>query len=93
MKEKVEVLLSTMHIKNEKELKEIIDTNKITTDVIVINQVDNKENIFNYSEKGKEIKSFQEKGASKSRNRLLENAKGDICIFADDESNTRLHNK
>ena len=61
MKEKVEVLLSTMHIKNEKELKEIIDTNKITTEVIVINQVDNKENIFNYSGKGQEIKSFQEK--------------------------------
>lgn len=86
MKEKVEVLLSTMHIKNEKELKEILDTNKITTEVIVINQVDNKENIFNYNDKGKEIKSFQEKGASKSRNRLLENAKGDICIFADDDT-------
>ena len=86
MKEKIEVLLSTMHIKNEKELKEIIDTNKITTEVIVINQVDNKENIFNYSGKGQEIKSFQEKGASKSRNRLLENAKGDICIFADDDT-------
>lgn len=85
MKEKIEVLLSTMYIESKEELKELLKTNRITTDVIVINQVDNKENIFNYNEKGQEVKNFQEKGASKSRNRLLENAKGDICIFADDD--------
>lgn len=86
MKEKIEVLLSTMNIKNVKEFKNLLKENKITTEVIDMNQVDNDENKIQYAKNGQRIESFQEKGASKSRNRLLESATGDICLFADDDT-------
>ena len=80
---KLEVLMSIMNIKNEEQLKNKINQNNITTDVLVINQVENNEDIFEFEN----IRCFSmnEKGASKSRNNLMRLAKGDICIFADDD--------
>ena len=77
---KLEVLMSIMNIKNEEQLKNKINQNNITTDVLVINQVENNEDIFEFEN----IRCFSmnEKGASKSRNNLMRLAKGDICIFA-----------
>ena len=80
---KLEVLMSIMNIKNEEQLKNKINQNNITTDVLVINKVENNEDIFEFEN----IRCFSmnEKGASKSRNNLMRLAKGDICIFADDD--------
>ena len=85
MEKNIEVLLSVMNIKNKEEFENKIKENNITTDILAVNQVDNINYMFNYRNKNKCIYSYIEKGASNSRNRLLENADGDICIFADDD--------
>ena len=85
MEKNIEVLLSVMNIKNKEEFKEKIKENNIKSNVLAINQVNNIKYKFDYVEKNKCIYSYMERGASNSRNRLLENANGDICIFADDD--------
>lgn len=85
MKE-IEVLMSTMEIKNEEEfIKKIKDSN-IQTSITIVNQAkeDNKK-VDMENNKNQRIYSYSEIGASKSRNRLINLAKGDICIFADDD--------
>lgn len=84
--EKVEVLLSTMNLRNKEEAIKLIASNKITSDVVIVNQVNNKENLFNFIFENIRVYSFIEKGTSNSRNRLLELANGDICIFADNDT-------
>lgn len=86
MGKKIEVLLSVMNIKNEIEYDELLKKNNIKGKVVTINQVENKEEIFSVSEGEKRIYSYAEKGASNSRNKLLEKANGDICIFADNDT-------
>lgn len=86
MDKKVEVLLSVMQIKNEREYENKLKQNNIKSNVVAINQVKDETNIFNITEGRQKIFSYKEKGASKSRNRLLEKAHGDICIFADDDT-------
>ena len=86
MEKKIEILLSVMNLKNEKEYENLIRQNNIKGQVIAINQVENEKNIFNHTDGKHKIFSYKEKGASKSRNRLLEKANGDICIFADDDT-------
>ena len=97
--ETVEVLMSTLELKNEKEYIEKIEKAQIKTNVTIVNQkkeVKKKEikktiqkpKSKRYIKKDKierKIYTYQEKGASKSRNKLIELAKGDICIFADDD--------
>lgn len=85
MKKELEVLMSVMNLRNQQEFYEKIKQNKITTKVLVVNQIEEDKEIFNYKNENKTIYSFKEKGASKSRNRLIEKATGDICIFADDD--------
>lgn len=85
MKRKIQVLLPVMNLKNEQEFLEKIKHNKITTGVVCINQVSNEKQIFNYENKNIELYSYNEKGASKSRNKLLRKASGDICILSDDD--------
>lgn len=81
---KVQVLMSTMNIQNKREFeKQILDCN-IKNDVIVVNQIKNK--IEKIEIESKEMYSYQEKGASNSRNRLLELANEEICIFADNDT-------
>lgn len=80
---KVQVLMSTMNIQNKKEFeKQIVDCN-IKNDVIIVNQTKNK--IEKIEIENKKMYSYQENGASNSRNRLLELANGEICIFADND--------
>ena len=79
---KVEVLLSAMHQKDF-----FIGYNtKIDSDLLIINQCD--------EEKYEEMEvnghtwrmiSTTARGLSKSRNLALDNAKGDICLFCDDD--------
>lgn len=81
---KVQVLMSTMNIQNKKEFeKQIVDCN-IKNDVIIVNQTKNK--IEKIEIENKKMYSYQEKGASNSRNRLLELADEDICVFADNDT-------
>ncbi len=81
---KIEVLLAIMNLKNETEYKNILKQNNITGKVVAVNQV--KENVFNIENGDNRIFSYKETGASNSRNRLVEKAKGDICVFADDDT-------
>ena len=81
----IEVLLSVMNIQNEEQYKKIIRENKIVGQVVAINQVKDNEKILNVENEKTKLYSYNEKGASKSRNRLLEKANGDICVFADDD--------
>lgn len=85
MKEEIEVLLSVMNIKDKEALKHKLKENHITTDVVVVNQVEKQEDKIMYETDKERIYSYTEKGASKSKNRLMEKAKKDICIFADDD--------
>lgn len=86
MENKVQVLLSVMNIKSKKQYEELLNENKIVGNVIAVNQIEDKQELFNIDQGHQKIYSYHEKGASKSRNRLLENATGDICIFADDDT-------
>ncbi len=86
MEKKIEILLSVMNLKDEKEYQNLINKNNIKGRVIAINQVEDEKAIFNKVNGKHKIFSYKEKGASKSRNRLLEKANGDICIFADDDT-------
>lgn len=86
MGKKVEVLLSAMGILNKIEYHNLMEKNKIKGKVVTVNQVSKENGIINISSGKKRIYSYNEKGASKSRNRLLEHANGDICAFADDDT-------
>lgn len=83
---KVEVLLSVMNVKDKQDYERILKNNNITGDVVAINQIPDEYNITNILYGISRIYSYKEKGASKSRNRLLEKADGDICVFADNDT-------
>lgn len=77
---KIEILMATM---NKESINDINCNNKkILTDILIINQANKEaeENVEN-----KRMLTFNERGSSKSRNRALQNATGEICIIADDD--------
>jgi glycosyltransferase involved in cell wall biosynthesis len=79
---KLEVLVSTMD-KNDLSLIETMDIN---SDVLIINQTSQfGVNLERHSEFNIRLLSYDERGLSKSRNKALSNAQGDICLFADDD--------
>lgn len=80
-----EVLMSVMDLKNEEDVLKKIHQNNIKTNILIINQVKNNENVFNMKNKNVRCFSVNERGVSKSRNKLLDLADADICIFADDD--------
>lgn len=79
---KLEVLMSAMHQKDFA----LAYKAKINSDLLIVNQCDRND----YSEitvnghKWRMI-STTERGLSKSRNKALNNAKGDICLWSDDD--------
>jgi len=83
----IEVLLSAMHLEDEK----YIDTLNITSDCLVINQCDREteKNLTRLLDDDKEQKikyiETKERGLSKSRNMAIKNASSDICIFCDND--------
>ena len=81
---KIEVLLTIMNCKNKEEYKKILISNKITGKVLATNQLQGEKITVNKN--GKRLISYNEIGASKNRNHLLENAEGEICIFADNDT-------
>lgn len=78
----LQVLLSSMHMNSYK----YIDSLNITTDCVIINQcnVNNEEYIYN---EGRNIKyiSTTERGLSLSRNKALDYATAEICLFCDND--------
>ena len=90
MPEKIEVLLSVMNIQNKEQFENILKSNNITGQVVTVNQVEDNEEILNIENNKRRLYSYNEKGASRSRNRLLEKVSGDICVFAD---NDMVYNK
>ncbi|MDD2391378.1 MAG: glycosyltransferase family 2 protein [Bacilli bacterium] len=81
----VELLISTMNLKNIKEHKNLIKKMNITGNSTTINQVTDH-SIQLFDDLGKNsVFSFYDKGLSKSRNIAIEKSKSDICIIADDD--------
>lgn len=83
---KLEILISTMNKRNISELN--LDKRNIFENCLIINQItDEKIKLENeeIEDKGIRMISYKEKGISSSRNRALENAKGDICLIVDDD--------
>lgn len=80
---KIEVLLSIMNLKNNNDYQEKLKQNKITGNVVAVNQT--RGEIFNIQNGKQRVYSCKERGASKSRNKLMQIAHGEICVFADDD--------
>ncbi len=79
---KVEVLMSAMHQNDF----EIAYRSNVQSDLLIINQCD-KNDYQEITVNGYvwRMISSTDRGLSKSRNMALENAKGDLCLFADDD--------
>ncbi len=77
---KIEVLVSTMNLKNHEELIK----NMNISESVVINQTQKIELEDVKSGKNR-LYNYQEKGLSRSRNRAIENSNADICVIADDD--------
>lgn len=79
---KIEVLISTMNLIDEKEL---LKKMRIKTNSIIINQYTGKTFLKNIDKGINKLYNYNEKGLSKSRNHAIENATQDICVIADDD--------
>ena len=78
----LEILIATMH-QNQLNIAETI---RIQTDALLINQTDTPMNLDrSIQEKWVRMRSFSERGISRSRNRALDFSKGEICHIADDD--------
>lgn len=83
---KIQLLLSTMNLKNQKENLELLEKMNVKIDSLTINQITkdaiNEQNDLKSKNK---LISIKEKGLSKSRNRAIQNSDADICVIADDD--------
>ena len=77
----IEPLISAMNQKNF----EIFDNAKVKGNALLINQCDIETYEEEYNDGLRRIFSTRERGLSKSRNLAIKNAKGDICLFVDDD--------
>ncbi len=83
----IEVLMSTTKIEDKSEFTKIINDANIRTNLIIVNQIEkNKEESVMQIDEKQKIYNIKEIGTSKSRNRLLELADKDICMFADNDT-------
>lgn len=75
---KLELLISAVNAEPEK----LIEKMKVTSDAVLINQCgkEGKDTIGRVR-----VFSYAERGVGNSRNRAIENAKGDILLFSDDD--------
>lgn len=80
---KIQILISTMHLKNAPNL---LDKMNISTNALIINQCDkNSEQTFSYHGHDIKLINTSDRGLSKSRNLAIEKSDADIIIFADDD--------
>ncbi len=81
----LEILVSTVNRNSLDFLEVMFQNNKISEyQILVINQT-TRDCIINSSEPNIRVVNSFEKGLSKSRNLAIENATGDVCLFADDD--------
>ena len=80
---RIEHIISTMRRSDFSFLKKL----KMETDCLVVNQkTDEGNSSYNISDTiTARIINTSESGLSRSRNKLLENATGDVCIIGDDD--------
>lgn len=78
----VEVLLSCMHLNTDAKIMELVSRTNIKGNATIVSQCDKND----YSQIG-DIKIIYttERGLSRSRNKAIENATGDICLLCDDD--------
>ena len=79
---KLEVLVSTMNLKNVEEGQKLRNKMNINTPSIIINQITDS-SIKEFDDE--KIFSKKEKGLSRSRNMAIEKASEEICVIADDD--------
>lgn len=79
---KLEILVSAM---NQNDMS-LVKKMNLKTDALIINQCDrDKSEEMQINSINIRMLSYNERGLSKSRNRAIENANGDICLIADDD--------
>ena len=76
----IEVLISTMNLKDAKELVKKINARSS----VIINQTKSIE-LENIVEGNHRLYSYQERGLSRSRNKAIKHSRGDICTISDDD--------
>lgn len=80
--EKLQIVISTMNLKNDEQVENLRREMKIQTDYLIINQVKNKKEIEIQNEK---VISVEQYGLSLSRNLAMKNATANIILLADDD--------
>lgn len=85
MKNKFEIIVSTMNLKNDKDFKDLIKRMNIKCSSLVVNQCPGEKKLLNIEKGNQRLLSFNEKGLSKSRNKCIENSIGDVLLIADDD--------
>jgi len=82
---KFEILLSTMFKTNLDFLDSIFFNNQMQNyNILIVNQTTKEKLLFSNKSNIRVFNSY-EKGTSASRNLAIKNAKGNICLFADDD--------
>ena len=87
MKEKIEVIMSCMNLRDDSIL---LDSN-IQSDILIINQCDcTSYRTFSFKDKNGDVHkarilSIKQRGLSQSRNLAIDYAEGDILLIADDD--------
>ena len=81
----VEVLLSTMNLKDIDEANILIKQMKVETPILIINQITKDVLPWDYEGENLKIYSYKQKGLSKSRNKAIRKLSKDIGIIADDD--------
>ena len=77
----IEVLISTMNLKNKEKLVKKMKVKKCT----IINQYTNMQELKDIPIGDQRLYSYKEKGLSKSRNRAIKKSLADIIVIADDD--------
>lgn len=78
----LQILISTMNRKSIEDLN--LESKNINKNCLIINQT-NDNHIIEDKLNNNRMINYKEIGLSKSRNRCLENATGEICIISDDD--------
>lgn len=82
----IEVLVSTQNCRDPEQLAGRMNINFDRASLCIVNQEQHDQDCRSEEIRpGLRILSWVESGLARSRNRLLEAARGDICIFADDD--------
>lgn len=82
----LQVLISTMDLKNANEHNNLINKMNLTkSKTLTINQCPSDNIFFDVMTGFHKVKTYNEKGLSKSRNKAIENSNSEICLIADDD--------